>query len=157
MGKLPEAKKTYHEVLKINPDYLAAHYGLGVVHNQLEEYEEAIERYHKVADSKPDFAEVRYRLGIVYFITEKYEECIDAFKETIRIIPEHSEAHFNLSAAYDKVGDGKNSIIHMTIAELVFGQKGDQNRQQQCKEQLLQLYPKYNYTPEDFCLPPLSE
>ena len=60
------AKKLYQEIIQINPNLANANYNLGLVFQNLGEYEKAKKCYQKVIEINPKLANPYNNLGIVY-------------------------------------------------------------------------------------------
>jgi tetratricopeptide (TPR) repeat protein len=63
MGKLPEAVAQYEQALRIKPDYVDAHFNLGLALEKLGRTPEAIEHYQQALKLRPDFTPVRKALA----------------------------------------------------------------------------------------------
>jgi tetratricopeptide (TPR) repeat protein len=56
MGKLPEAVTEYELALQSKPDYVEAHFNLGLAFEKLGCTPEAIEHYQQAFELRPEFA-----------------------------------------------------------------------------------------------------
>ncbi|GAB4437371.1 MAG: hypothetical protein OHK0040_08720 [bacterium] len=107
---LEEAEKLLKEGVNNSPDNEKLLNLLGWVLYQREKYEEMIEIYKKLVKLNPmQSFSLFYNLGRAYFMTKEYRSAIDAFHKTLELAPTHKNALFYLSAAYEKLGDLKNS------------------------------------------------
>jgi tetratricopeptide (TPR) repeat protein len=62
MGKLPEAVAQYEQALRSRPDYVEAHFNLGLALEKLGRATEAIEQYKHALELRPDFAPAKNAL-----------------------------------------------------------------------------------------------
>jgi tetratricopeptide (TPR) repeat protein len=62
-GKIEEAIAHYEQALRIDPDYVQAHYNLGLALERLGRTPEAIEHYQQVLKLRPDFTPARNALS----------------------------------------------------------------------------------------------
>jgi tetratricopeptide (TPR) repeat protein len=62
MGKLPEAVAQYEHAVRIKPDYVEAHFNLGLALEKLGRTSEAIEHYQQALKLRPDFTPARKAL-----------------------------------------------------------------------------------------------
>ena len=66
------AKKVLRAAIKINPDYILAHYNMGCCLDGLGDIEGAIDSYHKVLKLDPLYFNANYNLGMIYFNRKEY-------------------------------------------------------------------------------------
>jgi tetratricopeptide (TPR) repeat protein len=62
MGKLPEAVEQYQHALRSEPDYVEAHYNLGLALEKLGRTPEAIAEYQQALKLQPDLAPAKNAL-----------------------------------------------------------------------------------------------
>ena len=58
-GRIDKAIGCYEQALRIKPDFVEAHYNLGVTLEQMGCVEEAIGHYEEALRIKPDYAQAR--------------------------------------------------------------------------------------------------
>jgi len=96
-GKFAEAEKEYREAIRLKPNFVVAHYNLGLAlkwsgggpYEAIKEYREAIRL-------KPDYAEAHYELAAVLYGFGESEEAIKELREYVRLKPDDAEAHRSL-------------------------------------------------------------
>ena len=95
-GKIEEAEKSYKKAIELKPDYVEAHYNLGVTLRILGRFDEAEKSYKKAIELKPDFPEAHYNLGVTLQDLGRLDEAEKSYKKTIELKPDFPEAHNNL-------------------------------------------------------------
>ncbi|MHA1530010.1 MAG: tetratricopeptide repeat-containing sulfotransferase family protein [Alphaproteobacteria bacterium] len=109
-GRLDEAVASYTEALRIEPDYVEAHYNLGVALNDLGKHEEAVASYTEAVRIKPDYAATHNNLGNALKALGRHEEAIASYTEALRIEPDNAEAQNNLGVALNDLGKHEEAI-----------------------------------------------
>ncbi|MGO9245544.1 MAG: tetratricopeptide repeat protein, partial [Verrucomicrobiia bacterium] len=64
IGKTQEAIGQYEQALRIEPDYVDAHYNLGIALSHIGKIQEAIGQYEQALRIKPDHAKAHNNLGV---------------------------------------------------------------------------------------------
>ena len=57
IGMLDQAVNAYRKATSIKPDYVDAHYNMGIALHDLGDYNKSIEAYKKAISLKPDYAD----------------------------------------------------------------------------------------------------
>lgn len=115
LGKLKEAESFYRKAIKINPDYIIAHYNLANVFINLGELEEAELSTRKAIKINPNFAEAHLNLGTILNDLGKSKEAEISTRKAIKIKPAYAEAHSNL-------GNILNDLENLKQAEISYRQ-----------------------------------
>jgi len=97
-GEYEKAEQLYLEALRINPNYVEAHYNLGVLYHQGRP-EEAEKHYLEALRINPNDVEAHYNLGVLYH-QGRPEEAEKHYLEALRINPNYAKAHYNLGVLY---------------------------------------------------------
>ena len=95
-GKVQEAERLYHEILKAQPAHAYANHNLGVLLNSLGRLNEAEECYKKSLKIKPEFLEAYYNLGITLQLLGRFNDAELNYKKAIELKPNFADAHNNL-------------------------------------------------------------
>jgi Tfp pilus assembly protein PilF len=90
----------FQQATRLKPDFVRAHYYMGIVYSQLRRPDDAIRAYKKAVRLDPDFAEAHAKLGFVYNNTGRPEDAVEACKRAIRLKPDYARAHYLLGMAY---------------------------------------------------------
>ena len=88
-------KELYTEVLKIDPNSVAAYNNRGNTKNKLKDYVGAIEDCNKAIELKPDFALAYSNRGYAYWGLKEYDKALADYDEVIRLNPNMPEAFNN--------------------------------------------------------------
>jgi tetratricopeptide (TPR) repeat protein len=89
LRRYDEAEQILQQALVANPNLVEAHFRIGVIHFNREEYDLAVEDYRKAVELKPDFTLAYMNLGFVYQKLGKLEDSLKAFDTVTAIEPDH--------------------------------------------------------------------
>jgi tetratricopeptide (TPR) repeat protein len=73
-GKFKEAVPLYRKAIQANPEFTAAHCGLGNALRKVDKVDEAIASYQKAVELEPTYIRCRYPLSILLFERGRYDE-----------------------------------------------------------------------------------
>jgi tetratricopeptide (TPR) repeat protein len=82
----------YSEALRINPDYVKAHYNMGVALMKQERFEEAASHFSAAVGINPDYFNAQYNLGVALVLQGNRKGAEYHFSEALRIDPGSSMA-----------------------------------------------------------------
>jgi tetratricopeptide (TPR) repeat protein len=106
----------YQELLRINPEYVAAHYSLGVIFLSLGRTAEAIGHFEEGLRINPDDANARFNLGLALDRAGRRQDAIREYEEAVRLKPDYGDAHLNLGIALAQADCMPEAIIHLNAA-----------------------------------------
>lgn len=86
--------KPRKQTIRIQPDDVDAYYNLGVKHEKIGMYKEAIEAYKRAIMIKPDYAKANYGLGIAYLYSGQKDKAIEQYQELKKINKKLAEELF---------------------------------------------------------------
>ena len=109
--KFKEAADTYHNVLKIQPQFAEMQFNLGSVLYQLGDTQGAIQHYQKAIQIKPDLVVAYFNLGIAYQNESQFDKALSAYEKAIELEPGFYEAYGNKGAVYLLQGDFDAAIL----------------------------------------------
>ncbi|HNO67343.1 MAG TPA: tetratricopeptide repeat protein, partial [Pseudomonadota bacterium] len=102
-GRSAEAIAILDQAVKLRPTMFEAFYNLGVAHETLKHWPEAIAAYGKAIklspqDSNPKAsqADAQYNLAVVYRRAGRLEEAVAPAREAVQLAPDRPHAHLNL-------------------------------------------------------------
>ena len=90
------AERLYKEILNRNPEHLDAQNNLGLIFQELKEYQKAINSYEKAMQIDPKYVDTYYNLGRLFEELKEFEKAIRYYQKAIEIQPNHSYANSNL-------------------------------------------------------------
>ena len=93
-NNLQVAENLYNETLKTNPNYAGAHNNLGIVLNELGEYQKAISSYEKAIQIQPNYVEAHYNLGNTLKELGEHQKAISCYEKVIQIEPDNLTSHW---------------------------------------------------------------
>ena len=105
------AKKLYQEIIQINPNLVNANYNLGLVFQNLGEYEKAKKCYQKVIEINPKLANPHNNLGIVYANLGEFSHAINCYVSALDIDANYKNAKENLILTLTWFNSDKNNPI----------------------------------------------
>ncbi len=102
-GRASEAIEVLTQAVKLRPTMFEAYYNLGVAHESLKRWPEAIAAYSKAikltptdANPRASQADAQYNLAVAYRRGGKLEEAVAPAREAVQLAPDRPHAHLNL-------------------------------------------------------------
>ncbi len=111
--ELPTAAQILGAVTTLVPDGPRAHFLLGNVYNQANQYAQAIEQYQTVLSLEPSSSSAHTNMGVVYYKMGDLETAVEEFNAALEIEPDDAETHYLLGAAYvqlEQLEEGKTEF-----------------------------------------------
>jgi tetratricopeptide (TPR) repeat protein len=96
-GKLEEAERLYHEILKVDPTQLDANNNIGVLLYKTNRLDESEKYYKKAIELKPDYAEAHNNLGNTFYALKKLDDAEKSYKKAIEHKKDYADAYNNLA------------------------------------------------------------
>lgn len=103
-GRADEAKESYLQALKIDPNYAVPHYNLGNLSARRGQVEEATHHYREALRIEPVYAEAHNNLGNVLADRGDFTEAIQHLHSALKLNPTQAETHFSLGTALGRQG-----------------------------------------------------
>lgn len=97
LNMLEDAEKYWRQCIDTEPDFAAAHDGLGMLLKSLNRPAEAVAVYRKLLELRPELAEVHNNLGTMLQDLHHLLEAEAAYRRALAIRPDYAQAHFNLA------------------------------------------------------------
>ena len=91
-GKLQEAANIAQQLVKADPNNIAAQCLLGQVAMQAKDFRFAEARFQQVLKLEPTNALVHFDLAVVFMYQHDYESAIVAMRQTLKYMPNHASA-----------------------------------------------------------------
>ena len=112
-----EAISDYQTSIRLRPDFVEAHNGLGVALYKLGLVSGAMAEYREALKIYPSYPEAHYDLGCALISLGRTSEGIAELETAIRVNSQFTEAHNELGAALLKVpGRSAEAIRHLEVA-----------------------------------------
>ena len=102
----------FSDVVEKYPQAAIAHYNMGIVLNERQEYERAINSFRQAVQARPDYADAWTNLGVALQYRLQYREALDALHQALQYEPDHFEAHNNTGVAFERLGRSDSALIH---------------------------------------------
>ena len=109
------AIKLYNEALRFG-DYAAVYNNLGIIYDDLGQYETAVQNYGKAVALNPNLAEAYYNRGIAYQNLMQHELAIQDYDKFIELNPNSAEAYYNRGFAYTFLRQIKKAVKNYSKA-----------------------------------------
>jgi tetratricopeptide (TPR) repeat protein len=90
----------FKDSIRIKPDYIHAHIGLGASYIKNRQMPEAIEVLTQARTVDPKDASVLYYLGVAYRMASRREEAIEALKKSVHLKADSVQALYDLALTY---------------------------------------------------------
>ena len=99
-GQVKEAITIFEKIIRKNPKFTAALYGLGIAYYRAGNLLLAIEQFEKIIAINPSLAMAFYWLGISYRHLGEEEKSIAAYRKLIELSPDSEIANYHLAGVY---------------------------------------------------------
>jgi tetratricopeptide (TPR) repeat protein len=101
----PIAISYYKNALDINPNDKILNYNLGMMYQDLNEFEFAKEQYHYLISIDPNSYPAYNNLGYIAFHEDNYEEAVRYYSKAIEIKYDYDQAWCNRGLAYEYLNE----------------------------------------------------
>ena len=137
-NNLQEAQNYYQRVLKIDPNYVAAHYNIGLIFESSNEYQKAKNCYEKVIEINPNNLGALNNLGLSLKNLGDYKKAQDCYEKAIEIDSNFSHAYWGLHGCATNIDQalmilerlfktGNKDIVIKIMLSALRGYKGNFN------------------------------
>jgi tetratricopeptide (TPR) repeat protein len=103
-GRYPEAIEKYNELLKKNPSFPGAHYGLGLAYWKKVDYSAAEPELRQALRQDPNQPMANYYLADVLLKSQRTAEAVPLLETAVAGDPDLSMAYFQLGKCYSEEG-----------------------------------------------------
>lgn len=83
---------------------------LGIVHKELEEYDEAIKNYEAAFAIQPGYMKAIHNMGVTLKLAERPGEAVEWFRKALQLDANVPEVHYNMANALYEKGDAAAAI-----------------------------------------------
>ncbi|MDA3940406.1 MAG: tetratricopeptide repeat protein [Spirochaetia bacterium] len=105
LGRVEDAGNIFLQAIEIDPFYYSAHYNLGLLYLEAEDYNNAEKSFNTVLGINPEFPEAWHNLAFVFSQKGLYRASIDTYEEALRIEPSNIKSRLNLAVQYKKLNE----------------------------------------------------
>ena len=105
LKRFDEATKNLQIAIKIQPDFLEAHYNLGILQTKNDNLDEAIASYKRAIEIQPNHSAAHYNLGNIYKEKEQYDTALEHYRLAVQAKPDYAMAHNNMGTILKEIGD----------------------------------------------------
>ena len=109
-NNLKLAEKFYNETLKSNPNHADAQNNLGIILNQLGQYQKAINCYEKAIQINPGHGDAHSNLGNIFKGLGELKKAVSCYEKAIQINPGHANAYNNLGNTFNQLGEHQKAV-----------------------------------------------
>ncbi len=113
-GQLGKCVRQCEEIIKVNPDDVAAYDVLGLAYAKQGKLDNAIEQFAKAIEKNPGATDIHLKLAKVYLLKGTYNDAIKVLDNLISLNPESLQAYSLLASIYEKVGKVDKAIHTLT-------------------------------------------
>jgi len=110
LGNHEIAIQQYRKAIDLQPNYVMAHYNIGINYDYLKEYAKAIASYKRAIALRPGYARAYYHTGLAHCSLKEYEEALAAFRKTVAIEPKNSAAHKAIGSVYRSLKQYRSAL-----------------------------------------------
>jgi len=111
-GQLNEAAACFRQAIARNPNYVEAHYNLGLALKDIGQLNGARDSYRCALKIKPDFADAHYKLGNVLNELGQFDETVKCYRKALEIKPDYLYAYVNLGNALKELGQLNDAVAN---------------------------------------------
>ncbi len=112
-GRGDEAREAYREVLKRDPNLVAARINLGRLLHAAGQLVEAEALYRAALRQSEDSVVAAFNLAVVLEDQGKHDAAADAYLAVLALDEEYADAHYNLSRLLEARGDARGALRHL--------------------------------------------
>jgi protein O-GlcNAc transferase len=110
LKKPDEAIAAFRQAIALRPDFVEAHFALGIVLVNQRRYGEAIDAYRSVIGLRPDAPEPHFNIAIALTASGHPRDAVASYRHAIALRPDFSEAYLNLGVLLRELGEAEEAI-----------------------------------------------
>ena len=105
-----DAERAFNRDLAADPDAVWAHFGLGIVFREKEEYSKAVDQFHEALKRRPHSLVIIKNLAEAYQLMGREDEAMPLFSEVLKQDPNDRSALYLMALSYQNLGEYEKSI-----------------------------------------------
>ncbi len=109
-GRLEDAERIYHNVLRLDPRNVDALHGLGLIALSRGDAAAAVERIREAVAVSPRIGVLRFNLGLALRKAGDVNGAIESYRSAIKLSPALAEAHNNLGNVLRETGRPEEAL-----------------------------------------------
>ena len=110
-GDYESALNMFREVLAQNPTITTAYLGIGSIHLEQRNYEEAEPAYARAARLEPRNFDAQFGHAIALQMLNRLVEAVRAYQRALSINPDHPRANLNLATTFLQMDDSRSAVV----------------------------------------------
>jgi tetratricopeptide (TPR) repeat protein len=96
--------------LEFKPDYVEAQYSLGIMFQDMEQFDEAVKSYKAAIKLKPSFVEAINNLGIAFYKLRQPYNAMKCYEKALVLNPNFADAHNNIGIVLLELGQLEETV-----------------------------------------------
>lgn len=108
-----EAIDAYQKAVQVDPAHVGAQINLGRLRHEGGQHSEAVFHYRSALQVQFDPV-AAFNLGVVLQDMGRSQEAIQAYQQVLQHDPSFADAHYNLSRLFERAGQKREALRHMT-------------------------------------------
>ncbi len=110
---LSEARRSFREALKIDPECAEAFHGLAIVSDLNQDWELADISYKRALAIRPNDVDLLNDQGYSYLLQNRYHEASQYLNRALQVSPGHEKAHINLAILDIRRGHQDTALVRL--------------------------------------------
>ena len=107
--KYPQARASFEQAVKSNPQFETAFFNLGMTHKVMNENDAALTAFSKAVALKPDYTRAWIEIARIQDKKRNYGEAIANYQKALALEPSNTSAIKEMAQAYSKQKDAKQA------------------------------------------------
>jgi tetratricopeptide (TPR) repeat protein len=104
-GDFQEAVRLYTEAVQLFPEFVVAHYNLGIALGKLKDFRGAMESLTRAIGLKNDFAAAYAARGDMWVALGDYASAVRDYSMAIELYPDYAQAYYRRAMALVELGE----------------------------------------------------
>ena len=103
-GEHEEAASLYRQAVELYPEFVVAHYNLGIALGRLNRNQEAEASLSEAIRLKPGFAAAYTARGDVYAASSEYDAAVKDYSKALELYPDYAQTYKKRARAWMEIG-----------------------------------------------------